>query len=316
MNNQNEIINTIRNCGIIPIATLNDPSLAVNYAQSLYEVGLPVIEITFRTESAEYSIRNIVDEFPDMLVGAGTVLSVESVKKAIDAGAKFLLSPGFNRTVVDYCTKNDILIFPGCSTPSDIELALAFDLHVVKLFPVETLGGVAFVKALSGPYKDVQYIPTGGVDDQNLNDYLKLNNVIACGGSWIFKPKGVTKDQLASSAQETIKKILGFNLDKIYLNGDIVGDFVQNNKAIRRIEELFQEQVYGLSKLELDTKLTTNEKGYITIRTKDIYRAIQILKNRGIAIKRDSKKFDQNNNLKSVTLNDNYLGLNIQIVQE
>ena len=149
--------------------------------------GLPVAEITFRTSAAEESIRRISEELPDILLGAGTVLSVQQAEKAISAGARYIVSPGFNPEVVKYCLDKGVAITPGCSNPTDIELALSFGLDVVKFFPAEAFGGLQTLKALSAPYGMVKYIPTGGINASNLNEYLAFNKVLACGGSWMVK---------------------------------------------------------------------------------------------------------------------------------
>lgn len=173
--------------GVVPVVVLNDAKDALPLAKALVEGGLPCAEVTFRTEAAEESIRQIAAEYPQMLVGAGTVLTTEQVDRAVNAGAKFIVSPGFDPEIVDYCLSKEIPIFPGCVTPSEVAQAVKRGLKVVKFFPAEQYGGVATIKALAAPYTMVRFMPTGGVSAKNLKDYLSCDKIIACGGSWMVK---------------------------------------------------------------------------------------------------------------------------------
>ena len=180
-----EILERIKALGIVPVVKIDDDKKAVPLAEALCCGGLPCAEITFRTDKAEQSIRQIAKEIPEMLVGAGTVLSSAQVDKAKAAGAKFIVSPGLNPAVVTYCQAENIPVFPGCCTPSDIEKALELGLSCVKFFPAEQMGGIALIKAMAAPYNDMLFLPTGGINQKNLKDYLSFDRVIACGGSWM-----------------------------------------------------------------------------------------------------------------------------------
>lgn len=182
-----ETLEKIREIGIVPVAALDDARDALPLAKALQQGGLRCVEITFRTEAAAESIRLISGECPQMLVGAGTVLTVEQADQAAEAGAKFLVSPGFNPRVVKHCLERRILITPGCSTPSDIEQALENGLDAVKFFPAEPAGGLKMLQALAAPYGSVQFMPTGGIGPENVGEYLRYNRVLACGGSWMAK---------------------------------------------------------------------------------------------------------------------------------
>lgn len=177
----------IQKFGVVPVVVLNDAKDALPLAKALIEGGLPCAEVTFRTEAAEESIRQMAAEYPEMLVGAGTVLTTEQVDRAVNAGAKFIVSPGFDPEIVDYCLSKEIPIFPGCVTPSEVAQAVKRGLKVVKFFPAEQYGGVATIKALAAPYTMVRFMPTGGVSAKNLKDYLSCDKIIACGGSWMVK---------------------------------------------------------------------------------------------------------------------------------
>ncbi len=173
--------------GVVPVVVLDDVKDALPLAKALTEGGLPCAEVTFRTEAAEESIKVMAEAYPDMVVGAGTVLTIEQVDAAVKAGAKFIVSPGFDPEIVDYCLKKEIPIFPGCVTPSEVAQAVKRGLKVVKFFPAEPAGGVAMIKAMAAPYNQLRFMPTGGIGTQNLKDYLEFNKIICCGGSWMVK---------------------------------------------------------------------------------------------------------------------------------
>lgn len=173
--------------GVVPVVVLEDAKDAIPLADALTEGGLPCAEVTFRTEAAEESIRLMSEKYPEMLVGAGTVLTVEQVDRAVGAGAKFIVSPGFDPEIVDYCLEKKIPVFPGCITPSEVAQAVKRGLKVVKFFPAEQAGGVAMIKAMAAPYTMVKFMPTGGISAKNLKDYLSFNKILCCGGSWMVK---------------------------------------------------------------------------------------------------------------------------------
>lgn len=177
----------IEKLGLVPVVVLHDAKDAKPLAQALCQGGLPCAEVTFRTDAAEESIRQMSREFPDMLVGAGTVLTVEQVNRAVDAGAKFIVSPGFDPQIVDYCLNRQIPVFPGCVTPSEVAQAVKRGLRVVKFFPAKQYGGVSTIKALAAPYVGLRFMPTGGVSASNLREYLECSSIVACGGSWMVK---------------------------------------------------------------------------------------------------------------------------------
>lgn len=192
---------------VVPVVVLNDAKDAEPLADALVKGGLPCAEVTFRTEAAEESIRIMADKYPDMLVGAGTVLTTEQVDRAVNAGAKFIVSPGFDEEIVDYCLEKEIPIFPGIVTPSEAAKAVKRGLKVVKFFPAEQFGGVSTIKALSAPYTMLKFMPTGGVSTNNLKDYLDCDKIICCGGSWMVKGdmiKAGEFDKIAEMTKEAV----------------------------------------------------------------------------------------------------------------
>ena len=173
--------------GVGPVVVLEEAKDALPLAKALVEGGLPCAEVTFRTEAAEESIRLMSEKYPEMLVGAGTVLTTKQVDRAAAAGAKFIVSPGFDPEIVDYCLEKKIPVFPGCITPSEVAQAVKRGLEVVKFFPAEQAGGVAMIKAMAAPYTMVKFMPTGGISAKNLKDYLSFGKILCCGGSWMVK---------------------------------------------------------------------------------------------------------------------------------
>lgn len=192
---------------VVPVVVLNDVKDAEPLADALVKGGLPCAEVTFRTAAAEESIRIMAEKYPDMLVGAGTVLTVEQVDRAVNAGAKFIVSPGFDPEIVDYCLEKDIPIFPGIVTPSEAAQAVKRGLKVVKFFPAENFGGVSTIKSLAAPYTMLKFMPTGGVSTKNLKDYLSFDKIVCCGGSWMVKGdmiKAGEFDKIAEMTKEAV----------------------------------------------------------------------------------------------------------------
>jgi len=205
----NPILEQFEEMGVIPVVAIQSAQDAMQLADTLMAGGLPCAEITFRTAAAIDAMRIMADR-GDILVGAGTVLKVDQVKAAVDVGARFMVSPGFNPKVVAYCVENGIAITPGISTPSDIEAALEFGLEVLKFFPAGAFGGLKTLKAMSGPYTTVKFIPTGGVNPENLMEYLGFAKVVACGGTWIAKSALISEgkfDQILNNAREAVSLV-------------------------------------------------------------------------------------------------------------
>ena len=173
--------------GIIPVVVLNDAKDAEPLGQALMEGGLPAAEVTFRTDAAEESIRIMAEKFPDMLVGAGTVLTIDQAERAVAAGAKFIVSPGFDPEIVQFCLDRDIPVCPGVQTPSEVIQAYKFGLDHVKFFPAENAGGLAMIKAVGAAFPNMKFMPTGGISASNVTEYLENSKIFCCGGSWMVK---------------------------------------------------------------------------------------------------------------------------------
>jgi 2-dehydro-3-deoxyphosphogluconate aldolase/(4S)-4-hydroxy-2-oxoglutarate aldolase len=193
--------------GVVPVVVLEDAKDAKPLAQALVEGGLPVAEVTFRTAAAEESIRIMAEAYPDMLVGAGTVLNLDQLKRAVNAGAKFIVSPGFDEEIVDYCLANNIPVYPGVITPTEVTMAVKRGLEIVKFFPAEQFGGVATIKAMAAPFTSLKFMPTGGISAKNLKDYLSFPKIIACGGSWMVKADLVKAGDFAKIKEMTAEAV-------------------------------------------------------------------------------------------------------------
>ena len=203
----NEIMQEIGRIGIVPVVAIENAADAVPLGQALIDAGLPCAEITFRTAAAADAIKNMSDAFPSILVGAGTVLTVAQAEQAQAAGAKFIVTPGFDAAVVDWCLANDMPITPGVMTPTDINQALAKGLTLLKFFPAEVAGGIKALKAIGGPYVGIKFIPTGGINANNLPNYLNVPSVHACGGSFMVKKQLIADgkfDQIRETAASAV----------------------------------------------------------------------------------------------------------------
>lgn len=211
----NETLEKLGQYGIVPVVVLNDSKDAEPLADALCEGGLACAEVTFRTEATAESIKIMSEKHPEMLVGAGTVLTVEQVDEAVAAGAKFIVSPGLNSEVVKYCLDKNIAITPGVVTPSEMELAIELGLNIVKFFPAEPSGGLSMIKAVSAPYTMLKFMPTGGINPGNVKEYLKSDKIFACGGSWMVKGDLVDAGdfdkikELTKEAADIVKEIRG-----------------------------------------------------------------------------------------------------------
>ena len=216
-----KILEQINLIGIIPVIKIKNADSAIPVADALISGGIPAAEITFRTDAAAESIKRIASKKPSILLGAGTVLTTDQAKSAIDSGVSFIVSPGLNPDVVNYCLKKNICVVPGVSTPTEIERAVSMGLNVLKFFPAEANGGIKTLKALAAPYSGVKFMPTGGINSDNLINYLKAEFVTACGGSWIAS-SGLIENKdfqtIEKNARKAVELILGFKIDNIPLN--------------------------------------------------------------------------------------------------
>ena len=319
----NEILKKIGELGIVPVVKIDNAADAVPLGKALMEGGLPLAEITFRTDAAEEAIGNIAKALPEMLVGAGTVLTVEQAQRAVNAGAKFMASPGFNPAVVEFCVKKGIPITPGCSNPSDIEMALGFGLEVVKFFPAESFGGLSTLKAMSGPYGMIKFIPTGGIDAKNINDYISFNKVLACGGSWMVKDdliKSGNFSEITRLTREAINLIMGFELAHIGINMPDADSALAVSKMFTQmfnfpLKEGNSSNFAGTG-IEVNKSIGLGKNGHIAIRTLSIPRAIAYLERKGFVVDLSTAKGPAGGPMVAVYMKEEVGGFAVHLLQK
>jgi 2-dehydro-3-deoxyphosphogluconate aldolase/(4S)-4-hydroxy-2-oxoglutarate aldolase len=316
-----KILETIGKVGIVPVIKIDDPDKAAPLALALKAGGIPVAEVTFRTAQGEEAIRRISKEVPDVAVGAGTVLTVEQVDKAVDGGAQYILSPGFNPKVVAHALSRGIPVIPGCSSPSDIEQALGFGLEAVKFFPAEQAGGLDYIKAVSAPYSAVKFIPTGGINAGNIGKYTMFNKVLACGGSWMVTPELISSgnfDKITDLCREAVLNMLGFSVMHIGVNPD--------NESADKIVGFFNK-LFGFSLRETSSSFFAGDfievmkqsglgaKGHIAIGTNSVPKAAAYLERQGLSLNLDSVKKDDGGNMTFAYLKEEIAGFAVHLLQ-
>ncbi len=319
----NEILDKISKLGIVPVIALNDSKDAAPLAKALCEGGLPCAEVTFRTDAAEDSIRIMAKEFPDMLIGAGTILTTDQVDRAIAAGAKFIVSPGLNPKVVKYCVDKGIPITPGCTNPSDIEQAIECGLDVVKFFPAEACGGLEMIKAMSAPYSKIKFMPTGGICTKNLITYLDFNKIIACGGSWMVNNELIKNgnfNEITSLTKDAVSLMLGFELAHVGIN---LTEEAAADTLATSFEKMFgfkkksgSQSIFAGAGLELMKTPYLGTNGHIAIKTNYIHRAIFHMEMQGVEFDMTTAKYDDKNNLKAVYIKSEYGGFAFHLLQK
>ena len=311
----NKVLEEISKIGIVPVIALNNVEDAAPLAKALIDGGLPCAEVTFRTEAAEESIRIMAEQFPEMLVGAGTVLTTEQVDRAVDAGAKFIVSPGLNPKVVSYCVEKEIPVTPGCSNPSDVETAIELGLEVVKFFPAEAAGGLNMIKAMAGPYTKMKFMPTGGITAKNLTSYLDFNKIIACGGSWMVSNDMIQKKDwtaITALTQEAISTMLGFQLLHVGINNtnekNAAADSARFGALLGQAVKPGNGSIFVGNMIEMMNTPGRGTHGHICVQTNYLSRAVYHLEKRGFIFDEESFKYDDNGNLKVAYLKDEIAG--------
>ncbi|MCL2852927.1 MAG: bifunctional 4-hydroxy-2-oxoglutarate aldolase/2-dehydro-3-deoxy-phosphogluconate aldolase [Defluviitaleaceae bacterium] len=317
-----DVFEKLKNIGIVPVVKLDSPRDAVPLAKALIDGGIPCAEVTFRTDAAEESIRAIARDMPEMLVGAGTVTTLDQLDRAVKAGASFIVSPGLNPKIVQACIDRNIPVCPGCVTPSEIEQALELGLKTVKFFPAEPMGGLAAIKALSGPYTDLKFMPTGGINAKNIGEYLAFPKVVACGGSWMVDPKLIAAGDFESVkriSREAVQAVLGFELAHVGVNCADNGEVERLAKLFCALFDMEYKQgstaTFAGTAIEYGAGLTMN-KHHIAIATNFIERAIYQLKSKGVAFDEDSAKYDPSGNLSALYLKDDFGGFAVHLLQK
>jgi len=316
-----KVFEEVRLIGIVPVLTIHNADDAVPLVNALIEGGLPCVEITFRTEAAKEAMARISKAGLPVLMGAGTVQSVDQVKQATDCGATFIVSAGLNQRVVEYCLKGKIPVMPGAVTPSEFEQALEYGLEVLKFFPAEPSGGAAYLEAIGAPYRKLRFVPTGGIDESNLLSYLNLPGVIACGGSWMVKADLVTGkkfDEVQRITAKAVKTVLGLKLQHLGINSP---NEDEAKKRAKFLSDLFQcdmrdtqGSVFVGSEFEVLKSPLYAEHGHFAIGTHSIERAIAYFERKGIRTKPETRS-EKDGKLATIYLDFTVGGFAVHLIQ-
>ena len=319
----NETLKKIGLYGIMPIVKISRPEDALPLARAFVSAGLPVMEITYRTEYAETAIREISGNIPNMMIGAGTVLTVDQARSAKAAGAGYIVTPNLDPAVVKWCVENDLPILPGCATPTDVAAAVSLGLEAVKLFPAGVMGGLDMVKALSGPFAGMKFLPTGGVSTDNMTDYLKHPNVLAVGGTFMSNEAYVREgrfDLVEKAAREAVMKMYGFSLMHVGVN-------CADEAAAQRGAKLMTA-MFGFEPVENAGAIFTGgyfefmkypylgRNGHVAIGTNFLERAMFRFEQMGFKFNQNELKYNDNGTLRAAYFEDEFFGLAFHLLQK
>ena len=317
------IISQLSDIGLVPVVKIERAEDAIFLADALIRGGLPCAEITFRTPAAAEAIRRISKARPDLLVGAGTVLTCEQADTAMDAGAKFLVSPGLDAQVVRYCLEKGVPILPGTSCPTDVQAAIALGLEAVKFFPAEAAGGLSMIKAMSAPYSNLKFMPTGGIHPENLNNYLSFPKIFACGGSWMVPEKLLDAgdfEGIERLTREAVHTMLSFELKHIGINFD--GEQSAEDAA-QTLEHLFSfekndggNSIFSGGAFELMKHGGPGVHGHLAVGTNSVGRAVRYLKSRGAAFDDASAVYGKKGELLRIYLSQPIGGFAVHLLQK
>ena len=318
----NELVENLGNVGIVPVIKLDKVENAEKLAKALRDGGINCAEVTFRAKGADEVIKRMTKAYPDMLVGAGTVLTCEQADAAYKAGAKFCVAPGLNPKVVKHCLDKSIPFAPGLSSASEIEQALELGLDFAKFFPAEQAGGLPYIKSVCGPYTTMRFMPTGGVTADNLNTYLAYNKIVCCGGSWIVPGKMLDEENwegITALCKEAIDKMLGFKMVHVGINcanpeeAESVTD--KFDSAFGFAKKVGNSSVFASTYVECMKAPFKGDMGHIAVSTNSVKRAVYQLKQRGYECDESSFKYDKAGNLTVAYLKDQFGGFAVHLVQ-
>ena len=318
-----DIFEQLYGYGLVPVIKITKTENAVPLAKALAEGGLNCAEITFRTACAKDAIKEVTKALPDMLVGAGTVLTPEQADEAVEAGAKFIVSPGLNPRVVKHCLDKGIPVLPGCATPSEVEQALELGLKAVKFFPAEAAGGLNMIKSMSAPYGSLKFMPTGGINEENMLQYLAFDKIIACGGSFMVKDSLIEAgkfDEIKALTRSAVMKMLGFKLVHIGINCE---NKEEATKGAKLIEDMFgmeckegAKSTFCGSDFEFMHTKFYGKNGHIAIATNFPDRAKAYLESQGVEFNMESAGYDEKGKLRFIYLKDEVCGFAIHLVKK
>lgn len=316
-----DIVEQLGCIGIVPVIKLEKVENAEKLAKALRDGGINCAEVTFRAAGADKVISRMVKAYPDMLVGAGTVLTCEQADAAYAAGAKFCVAPGLNPKVVKHCLDSGIPFAPGLSSASEIEQAIELGLDFVKFFPAEQAGGLAYIKSVCGPYTSMRFMPTGGVSADNLNTYLSYDKIVCCGGSWIVPSKMLDEEDwegITALCRQAVDKMLSFQMVHVGINcqspeeAEGVADMFDN--AFGFAKKVGNSSVFASTYVECMKQPFKGKMGHIAVSTNSVKRAMYQLKARGYTIDEQSVKCDAKGNPTVAYLKDDFGGFAVHLV--
>lgn len=317
-----DVLSRLAAAGVVPVVVLDNAADAVPTAKAMVAGGIDVMEITFRTAAAADSIRAVAAEVPEMLVGAGTVLNLEQCKLAVECGAKFIVSPGYDEETVAWCVENGVAVTPGCVTPTEIMAALKHGLKVVKFFPANVYGGLSAIKALSGPFVGLKFIPTGGVNQQNLGEFVSNPSIHAVGGSWVCPKADIAAhnfDKITQLCAEARRGVMGFELAHVGINCESADESLA---VCEELEKAFDFEVktgnssnFASTGVEVMKSMYLGKNGHLAVRTNKIETAIAELTKRGFAVDMDTAKY-KGDRMVAVYLKNEIGGFAVHLLQK
>jgi len=317
-----EILQRIHDTGIVPVIAIDDAEKAVPLAKALLKGGLPAAEVTFRTAAAEDAIKAIIKEVPEMLVGAGTVTTRDQADRAIRAGVKFIVCPGYDPDLVKYVLSQKVLVLPGTATAGEMEQAMALGLTAVKFFPAEANGGISMLKALAGPFRTLYWMPTGGINTKNLTDYMCFDHILACGGTWMVKDElinGEKWDEITSICKEAVRTMMGFRLKHVGIN---CADGKEADTTAEAFCSLFGLELKSGNGSDFAGTLVEcmkapghGKNGHIAIGTNNVDRAVYHLKLQGVEFDESTRKTDEKGNTMLIYMKNELSGFAVHLVK-
>lgn len=317
----NDVLKLVSNIGIIPVIAIEDANKAVPLANALLAGGLHAAEVTFRTAAGEEAIRQMAQNCPDILVGAGTVLNIDQCDRAVAAGAKFIVSPGYNPELVAHCQEIGVPIMPGTADASEMTQAVNAGLKVVKFFPAEVAGGLDYLKALA-PVFPLQFMPTGGVNTKNMMDYLGFDRIIACGGTWMVKKdliEGECWDEITAICKDCVKRMLGLSIRHLGINCANADEAAKTAKALSAVfgwdYKPGNSSDFAGTAVECMKEPYLGEHGHLAIGTHNIDRAIYHLSRQGIEFDESTRKTKPNGKTVAIYLKESFGGFAVHLVQ-
>lgn len=317
-----DVLKKIACSGVVPVVVLDNAADAVPTARAMVTGGIDVMEITFRTAAAADSIRAVAAEVPEMLVGAGTVINLEQCKLAVECGAKFIVSPGYDEEIVAWCVENGVAVTPGCVTPTEIMAALKHGLRVLKFFPANVYGGLNAIKALAGPFVGLKFIPTGGVNQQNMGEFLANPSIHAVGGSWVCPKADIAAhnfDKITQLCTQARKGVMGFELAHVGIN---CPDSDESLAVCNDFEKAFGFEIktgnssnFASAGVEVMKSMYLGKNGHLAVRTNKIEAAVAELEKRGFAVDMDTAKY-KGDRMIAVYLKNEVGGFAIHLLQK